>query len=451
MGCGAMGRSMPLGRAEREGGVSTRKTPSQSSLCRRLLKRVGSPSETDAIRGPDGTLSRNPSLGNPGAPQAAWGDDNLCSKASASFASSSGSTDRAVTVAVVCGSAAKGLGGSSCHQKASEGSATESTFSCRTTSPRSSIQSPDVEDSSWWEPPPSNSSSSTSLPQRKNEAEPISSPSKYARGRSRAAPLGGLAEPLVRAGSSTVDLQATALRPNVVDEEWLQIEKTCSDGSRTTSASVVNAGRARLSSPPKRCDSGDDCSLARSSCNSTVPDASSTDTNTVFESLATESSPEYLSASRSDPAGSDDRMGMPYNGRRGSDASDPPDSAAALAALSRAGGGKEVEDDLAFMLERPFAGLETILEEQDSDDDRPPGSPVVLRRSVSTSSFNTFQGRLNTGAWRSVCGQSGPLGDPSSLWPLRPEPLSAELARAAPCAEVPPGSPSNDVFKPAAP
>jgi len=163
------------------------------------------------------------------------------------------------------------------------------------------------------------------------------------------------------------------------------------------------------------------------------------DTTTIFESAATESLPDFVSISRSDPPGIDDRISsLDLQG-------EPPDSAAALAALNRAraSGAVEDSDHLLFMLERPFAGLEPIFEEEDSDDERLPskGAAVQLGRAPSTTSFQTFQTHQfqtrQTSSWRAVCGHSGPVGDPASRWALRsPEPLSAELARTAPCTEV---------------
>lgn len=178
----------------------------------------------------------------------------------------------------------------------------------------------------------------------------------------------------------------------------------------------------------------------------TALDASTEDTNTVFESLATESLPDYVSVSRSDrgsdPARMFDETMLGFEG------SEPPDSAAALAALSRASASAAAEAEngspcqsveLAFTLENPFTGLETILEEDDSDNERPNAAKVQLGRSVSTTSFQTHQAR-QTGTRRPVCGFSGPVGDPASFWSLKPEPLSSELARTAPCFEVEPFS-----------
>jgi hypothetical protein len=148
----------------------------------------------------------------------------------------------------------------------------------------------------------------------------------------------------------------------------------------------------------------------------------SEDTTTIFESAATESIPDFVSITRSDMSGFDDR-------RLGSEPSEPPDS------TSSACGAVEAEDDLTFMLERPFIGLETILEEEDADDSERTKAPWL--------SFQAHQAR-QTSSWRSVCGHSGPVGDPASSWPLcSPEPLSAELARTAPCAEVAPGLSHN--------
>jgi hypothetical protein len=362
----------------------------------------------------------------------------------------------------------------------------QSSSSYRNLSPASSVT---PEDTDWLELALSHSHcSSTSsgllsvgrAPHWRNGEAELPSCVKVGRSRSRAAPLGGLAEPLVppRSIASSVEFQAPALRPNLLGEDWQydlsptssfkDLENVACRSSMTTAASVMagNGGNelplpsccSAASPRSSECDFGmaivPDVDLKQSCRRSkrhgsdagsvaTIMSGLSTvdrstepeDTITVFESAATESLPDFLSISRSDNTETDRSSVL------GFETSEPPDSAAALAAASACARVIQAEDDLAFTLERPFAGLEIILEEDDPDNECHGTTAVQLGMSMSRLSFQAHQARA-TSSWHSVCGHSGPVGDPASHRALAsPEPLSAELARAAPCTEVMPQSP----------
>jgi hypothetical protein len=117
--------------------------------------------------------------------------------------------------------------------------------------------------------------------------------------------------------------------------------------------------------------------------------------------------------------------------------SEPPDGPAAWAVTSSEGNSTEgplADDeypdhlDLSFMLERPFDGLETILEEEECDNEG--AASHRLPRSFSSTSFQVCR--------RSGGRHSGPVGDPvffsSSL--SSPELVSSELVRTSPCSEA---------------
>lgn len=490
-----MGRSITT---QREGGVSTRKQTQSTNLCGKLLRRSPS-SEREfgqgfvSTNGGGGGGSRSPP--SVAAPQAAWGcgfgTDEIADSGPAAASPSS-------TALLVAGSSATApsiVSGSRFGPPANAAivvacSSPPPMQNERASSSASSASMPveATEDPDSWEPPASSSGGHPGLRRRSAEADQSTTSFKAARHRSRASPLGALAAPLVAprgSHSSQVELQATAVRPNLAHSDWGQAEATSSTsqgyffdaamGRPSASSSVSTGGRLAessagggaaspsldsavraesSSSPPpgpssavaratRRKGSDDEGSVATVlSSLSTAPDASTEpDTITVDESAAAESVPDCLSQTRSESAKNIDMLST-CDG-----ASEPPDSAAAWAAASGGGsgprcssegGGSEADDELIFMLERPFDGLETILEEDDfGEGGACPRSPTKI---PSARSINLGH-QTRAASSRSICGQSGRVGDPVSRWPLTsPEPLSSELVRTSPCAEVSPCS-----------
>jgi len=507
MGCGALGPSMPLGKAEHEGSVTTRKaSPQSSSLCRWLLRRrradCGGPDGTDVQKGSSSTCPSSSSSQT--LPQAAWCNDAL---ATDDFLYSSGTDSKDSSSPSPCQRPFNHeFTGSSVNSssRATFNSPPAETVRINVTSLPSSSCTPvagaqpvvgvgeyrilsapldsanDVEDTSWWEPPSprrlssaSRGSGSSSEPPltlagglalsaqwRNSEADRIGSPTSRVR---RASPLGGLAEPLwkPRSESAAVELQVALVRP-LANEEWLQIET--SKGDVSVPSKNGDPGRPpqrSLSSPGDDLPDASSCSAVTDVDGSLLPrlrvrlrkgsDAadsvdgsivtirsgiSSEDPDTTTNGQ-TDSLPDFSTSDPGDP---------PFCACR-SEASATseglPDSAAALAALSHSCAAKEPkEDSLTFMLEAPFAGLETILEDDDSDDEQAERSERPERLIVRSGSAMGFS------SWRSGRGHSGPVGDPdpsTSSW-LSPETLSQELSRAAPCAEVAPWNPQNTLM-----
>jgi len=491
MGCGAVGH------AERQAAVSTRKASPQSasSLCRWLLKRP-SDSELSGDGVQKGGSSFYASTNSGHSRQAEWcvgpleSDDSLYS---------SGSDNKDISTSLASPLTPNGSGSGAMYTDVTKRFNTppqdrvwvgvSSPMSCPgvivqpavaagEASPREEVskkkswadvsvgsRGSDVEDTSWWEPPLSGAGSSCgSEPPltlvvarasphrwRDGEADQSSSQSSYCR--SRASPLGGLAEPLSKPRSGAVEFTAEPVRP-LADEDWLQVgtsssssskigdaggaPRRSSDDSSCCSAVGSESGERRFSDSDEslrmprlrvrlRKDSDADGSIV-----TTTSEQSGRSTEDSATDRHTDSLPDF---SMSDH--------MPSFDDRCSEASEGlPDSAAAMSFSNSAGAARDwKEDDFPFMLERPFAGLETILEDEDSDNEsnqRFPDSPDRLAMRTATPTARQCAS-LRTGF-----GHSGPVGDPaSSGLQCSPEPLFQELSRAAPCAEVDPGIPHN--------
>jgi len=495
MGCGA------LGHVDREAGVSTRKASptSPSSLCRWLLKRP-SDSDLSGDGGQKGGSSFYTSTSSGHSRQAAWcngpleSDDFLCSSGSdnketstslASPLTPNGSGSGAVyrdgakrfntppqDPVRVCVSSPTSCPGIVVQPVAGAGEASphEVISKNKSWADVSVVSTSDLEDTSWWEPPLSGAGSSCSseppltvskaLPSRWRDGEADRSPSQSSCCRSRASPLGGLAEPLSKPRSGAVEFTAEPVRP-LADEDWLQAGTSSTARTIITPSSSSKIGDA--GGVPRRLSSSDDsscCSAVRSESGErrvsdsdeslrlprlrvrlrkdSDADGSVVTTNSGQSGRSTEdTATDRHTDSLPDLSMSDH---MPLFDDRCSDASEGlPDSAAALAASSNSAcaAGDWKEDDFAFMLERPFAGLETILEDQDSDNEehqRFPDSPDRLAMRTATPTAR------QSASLRTGFGHSGPVGDPaSSGLQCSPEPLFQELSRAAPCAEVDPG------------
>lgn len=435
MGCGALSQSMPSGRVE--GGVSTQRRPSGGHpLYGRLMRKNSSSIEH--------FLSRGPSSGGfekGGSGSWAQRTHSLNSLTSARSLSSPSVMPEPPSeeAPLPTDSTEEHFDSNDC-VSARRRLEAERTQRAQTDSPRNS--------------PPS--------PPRSKGTSPLTTSCTAVQGRSQAAPLGALAEPLTpnrgqRAGSfsgAVVELQATAVRPDVA-EDWWQAGAGAGDRVRKPLARDESAGRISTDSlgdfqsvdlfPPSittatstsrrttRKGSETEGSV-HSACSNSLVSIITTDTlaetDPLHESAASDSLPENTSRSCFSDGLLSDGLEDSTHG------SEPPDSAPSWAAtssniadFSTNTEAASIEDDpicLSFMLERPFAGLETILEEQDDDDE----TVLKLPRSCSNTSFQVRQ----SGSKRAV--SRGPLGEPASRWPLSsPESPSSELLRTSPCAE----------------
>lgn len=491
MGCGALSQSMPSGHME--GGVSTRKTPADHPLYARLMRKKSSSAAQALLRGPNGcgfekggsglwaqrtTNSSSSSTSLPSFTRAGSlpsvmpeADDHptetqgvaSCSSIAASMSSSTSNLPVSVSAPTTSklGSERTHFVGPPPASNTTCVPSSEASLQGSVSPPTSAGSTSDREDLSGWEPP----ASSTVTRLKSGEADQTSS-HRSSRCRSRASPLGALAEPLAPHRSSlsggAVDLQATALRPSVAEDWW---QADLRNGAEERSSLQVPFGqhvigdRGRKSSPKQSAgqisndslediQSGDlsasgpasvpiyaarpttrkgsetEGSVHSASLVSVISTDTAVETDTLHESAASDSLPENTSRSH--------HSDFPEDSLLGTEPSEPPDTSSNFAECSTYSEVASIEDDhlsLSFMLERPFAGLETILEEEGDVDD----TGLKLPRSCSNSSVHT-QVRSSCSK-RTVC--VGPLGDPTAMWwPLSsPEPLSSELLRTSPCAE----------------
>lgn len=500
MGCGAVGQT------EQQATVSTRKAPPQSpsSLCRWLLKRP-STSELSGDGIQQGGSSFYGSTHSGHSHQAAWcagpleNDELQCSSGfdnkdtstpSASPLTPNGGGCGAMysdgikrfntppqNLLRVCVNSPTSCPGVVVQSAVAAGEASphEIVGKKKSWADASVVSGSDLEDMSWWEPPLSGAGSSRSesplavaraSPQRWRDGEADQTSPQSSCRRSRASPLGGLAEPLWKPSSGAVQFRAQPVRP-LADEDWLQAETlpaamtfimppssysskigdtggttrrlASSDEASCCSAARSESGERRFSDSDEflrmprqhvklRKDSDADGSIVTITSGQSGRSTEDSATDKHTDSLPDFSMSDHMTSS-------DDRCSEASEG--------PPDSAAALAASSNSAGAARdwKQDDFAFMLERPFAGLETILEDQDSDNEESQRFSDSAERLAMRIATPTARQSLSL---RTGFGHSGPVGDPaSSGLQCSPEPLFQELSRAAPCAEVDPAIPHN--------
>mmetsp|Transcript_4295 Transcript_4295/g.7143 ORF Transcript_4295/g.7143 Transcript_4295/m.7143 type:complete len:549 (-) Transcript_4295:52-1698(-) len=333
-----------------------------------------------------------------------------------------------------------------------------------------------------WEPPPSGTllkceTSST----RRTPA------------RTRASPLGALTTPLVPRGgnsSASTAVQAETLRPAVVGEPWpqaddsdagMELRSTTSAspsttspstgtasptpmqtaavasvrppatvaGSRTTNGAAACAGVASPEScsdcgassvdaststiPGSTGAAGHSAMRKGSNCSALSGVSTAVAAQSAAESRETEegSIRDWVTVDESDSAAADDLLAR--EPPPGAEISEEHSESVSGVGVGSDGSvhsvGAEAGNDLEFMLERPFFGLETILEESDLDQ---PASSSRVPKSPSFQARGSFSGSR-------LCGQPGPLGFPESfsaemMKPLNTiEPLSAEKMRPTLC------------------
>lgn len=279
-----------------------------------------------------------------------------------------------------------------------------------------------------WEPPPSKRADDDVL-------QPGRMTSMNSQKAARTAPwLGALAKPLVSRESncglpSTSVVQALPLRPSVVLERWSPTYERMESESLSTvpgeipvftmKASLISEGSPVLRTQMR--SNGDTPPVTEASQTKQAEKCGVVEPMTPTGGCGSGSADSTAAAPESEGAESALDESAPDESVAGADT----DSAAAFSPRAEATPESGCDDSrerhsrdpglgLEFMLERPFFGLETILEEEDLVQALP-STTASLRRSLTASR-------------RSLAGPLGVL--PDSSGPLQaPEPLSVEMMR----------------------
>jgi len=269
--------------------------------------------------------------------------------------------------------------------------------------------------------------------------------------RVRASPLGGLVEPLASrevqrplSGSSTASssstsvVQAATVRPAIAGEAWTWAAVENGANGWSSAPGMPQATPDPPRSPSMQRSTGVTVAPQEILCNATTgSSARNGPSKTVLKPIASEDPGEQQASvsagakSNSPTLGSTrsvDSTLAPAESECTSTSGNIDNNDSDDTCMSECGCVAEVEavrgQELEFMLERPFMGLETILEEDD------------LRIVPSNSTCNYLQSCKGASAQRrSGSGQLGPLRLPADPWgPLTaPEPLSVEMMRPALC------------------